>query len=1075
MKLVRSNLLQLATVTALLSTSGSIQAEEWNALQAKLDGMSGRYDRPISSLQKENAIPDAPLAGGGNLTVTLDGDHRSANFYVTKSDFWVGVMQPENLFPRTKIRASPFVRLRMEVEGGNDDATGFEHVHDMANAEIRSSFQVEGGSLAVRTLAVAQKGLVLFELTARDRPVSLVVKLESDNERDNFFIARGSHDKDTVYLRKEHKSFINVNAAAALRVLGAAEAAVVSDQGSNSAMEIEVETGRPTWLVLAAAGGKDQFHPLDDALALLKEAKIDALPGIVADHQAWWRDYWLKSWVDLGDPVLERYYYGALYVLGTTLDLNSRVTPGLAGGWITAADPLWGGTYTMNYNGEAPFWSLMSANRGEWLLPYARVCLDYIPNGRLQAKEMGTGGIVFPVMIGPWGIEDNPDALGQKGNASIAALSLIWHQEHYRDPDFLREYAYPFVRELANFWEQNIGIDAQGRYVIHGAARERDPGDLNPANDLAYARRVLGAAIAFSEELQVDANRRPLWQKTLDGLSDYPTIVIDGNLCSSEAENRQVVGTLGEYGTLGIGDNPVVLDHIYPGGALDSNPSEKLKMTARNTLRYLNAWGQGNGFPRIFSQAARARYPGSELLNHFRERVGGDGKGRHEHLRANNTFLPDDHAYEGVGAIEFLNSLLANAQGGVIRVFDLWPKDRDATFHRLRLPGAFLVSASLREGVVSDVEIDSEKGSDCRMASCWPGHAIEVSRIGDDGKSEQIKVQFKDGVASWKTKAGARYRITKGHQAPDAAANPPVMLVAVADPAAARGLDYTNAAMDVLLTPEVPETRLRIDMVRADESREDWTARSRFRSLDESVASVSEDGVIRAVGSGWATIAVESEVEGLTLTTQVRAYVLQNHVVPAVKASSPHSTEGLGNPGWMNRPECLVGSGGTDSPDITARHRANGYRVGMYHMDTTGDNAVLVFDLGKSYALDQMWVWNYNAPENYRVIAAWSGGVRSGMRDVAIEYSNDGENWTALKEGNYPFRLAIASGEQWMPATNLDDGAHSPIHFDGVRARYVRLRPHPEAGVGNWGGRGFGLSEVKFTYRPENGEGRSAR
>jgi hypothetical protein len=89
------------------------------------------------------------------------------------------------------------------------------------------------------------------------------------------------------------------------------------------------------------------------------------------------------------------------------------------------------------------------------------------------------------------------------------------------------------------------------------------------------------------------------------------------------------------------------------------------------------------------------------------------------------------------------------------------------------------------------------------------------------------------------------------------------------------------------------------------------------------------------------------------------------------------------------------------------------------------------------------------------------------MRDVAIEYSNDGEKWTALKAGNYPFRLAIASGEQWMPATNLDDGKHSPIQFDGIRARYVRLRPNPEVGVGNWGGRGFGLSEVKFTYLPD--------
>ena len=64
----------------------------------------------------------------------------------------------------------------------------------------------------------------------------------------------------------------------------------------------------------------------------------------------------------------------------------------------------------------------------------------------------------------------------------------------------------------------------------------------------------------------------------------------------------------------------------------------------------------------------------------------------------------------------------------------------------------------------------------------------------------------------------------------------------------------------------------------------------------------------------------------------------------------------------------------------------------------------------------------------------------------------------------YPFRLARASGKQWMPASNLDDGQNSPIRFHGVKARYVRLKPDPTIGVGDWGGKRFGLSEVRFTY-----------
>jgi hypothetical protein len=135
----------------------------------------------------------------------------------------------------------------------------------------------------------------------------------------------------------------------------------------------------------------------------------------------------------------------------------------------------------------------------------------------------------------------------------------------------------------------------------------------------------------------------------------------------------------------------------------------------------------------------------------------------------------------------------------------------------------------------------------------------------------------------------------------------------------------------------------------------------------------------------------------------------------------------------------------------------------MYQMNKGGKDSMLRFDFGRVYSLDEMWIWNYNCPDDYRVLG-WSGGTASGMRDVAIEYSVDGVQWKSLKADGYPFRLARASGKQWMPATNLDDGENSPIAFEGVRARYVRLSADPTVGVGNWGGPKFGLSEVRFTY-----------
>ena len=239
----------------------------------------------------------------------------------------------------------------------------------------------------------------------------------------------------------------------------------------------------------------------------------------------------------------------------------------------------------------------------------------------------------------------------------MAALSLIWHWEFSKDRGFLEQYAYPYLRELMDFWEDNLELDETGRYVIKGAQRERMPGDLNPGPTLGYVRRVLRAAIRFSTELGVDAHRRPGWQDFLDRLSDYPVALADGKLLFKEAENRIDISIFGRE------DNPVVLDHVYPGGALDGPGSERGRIIARDTLRWLGSWNQGNGFPRIFSQAVRAEYPGEELLGAFTNRLT-HGEGPHELLRRNNTFLSADHSFEGVGCIEFINSMLAHAHGG---------------------------------------------------------------------------------------------------------------------------------------------------------------------------------------------------------------------------------------------------------------------------------------------------------------------------------------------------------------------------------------------------------------------------
>jgi len=127
-----------------------------------------------------------------------------------------------------------------------------------------------------------------------------------------------------------------------------------------------------------------------------------------------------------------------------------------------------------------------------------------------------------------------------------------------------------------------------------------------------------------------------------------------------------------------------------------------------------------------------------------------------------------------------------------------------------------------------------------------------------------------------------------------------------------------------------------------------------------------------------------------------------------------------------------------------------------------GEHNVITFDLNAVLQIGLMAVWNFNQ----------AGFTGAGLRDVRIYHSCDNLTWIELKGAGYPYRFACADGTTKQKATNLDDGANTPIDFDGTSARYIKIVPDVEQFVGNWGNyvecqHRFGLSQARFfKYSP---------
>jgi hypothetical protein len=138
-------------------------------------------------------------------------------------------------------------------------------------------------------------------------------------------------------------------------------------------------------------------------------------------------------------------------------------------------------------------------------------------------------------------------------------------------------------------------------------------------------------------------------------------------------------------------------------------------------------------------------------------------------------------------------------------------------------------------------------------------------------------------------------------------------------------------------------------------------------------------------------------------------------------------------------PQNTINGSGLDADD---RHSTDSTKMWT---SSAAKPAWIQYEFDKVYKLDEMWVWNSN-----QVIETMLG---LGAKDVVVEYSLDGQTWTAL-EGVPEFAQATATA---------DYKANTTVDFAGVDAQFVKLTINA-----NWGGVApqTGLAEVRFFYVP---------
>jgi len=637
----------------------------------------------------------------------------------------------------------------------------FHEVQDIERARILTEMELDGAPVAMDTRLMADENILVTKLTSKaGNDVPLRVRLWSRNENGWRATASAwdecaSVARELPRSRKDDPRSFTTRAALAVRVLGAA---VSGTNAADSSSEIlfTLPAGKSVVVLTAVGGGGRTFDhlgrlagsdPTDEAKALLDKASDKTrLAALVKGHADWWKAFYAASSVSLDASddrlkTIQEYYDHSRYMLGSSLR-GDKVASGLYGIWHTHDHPAWHSDYHLNYNFIASYYGVATMNHPELLLPAVKAIEEFLPYGASDAaafarfsdkrpfvqeflerkfkdgsidREKGiSGGVLFPVGIGPWGMTLDRSYHNQTVNASFCVVPFVQYYEATRDEQFLRERLYPLVKPVLAFLSKWVVEEPKGVYTIYAGVNEGSWAK-NSVGEIGMYRLCLKYAIMASEKFRVDPELRAAWKELDAKLAPYSTIEVDGREVVAMCTEIYRGGAWAKYADA---PNRLTLEPVFPGfGFGYFSPPEVIRLW-QDTIRPVdraNTWWQINAFPELYTQALMLRYEPEHVVTKLAETI--------RRIRQANGTLDDTcHGLEKAGAAEAVHSMLVQSHKGVVKAFPSWLADRSASFRDLRVPGAFLVSGAYDGATrrVSELSVTSTAGGTLTVVCPWP-------------------------------------------------------------------------------------------------------------------------------------------------------------------------------------------------------------------------------------------------------------------------------------------------------------------------------------------------------------------